>query len=128
MKIINETPRKIIRYLLFTKKNKIKLEKPILGKKKDSEIIKFFEKKKEFTNWEDFETRWDVGIGDDIVAQSNRQEKWFLFNKKKTDIVKRPDNYWEKEAERRKTSTHALYLQECHHRGLSMDDFFKIFF
>lgn len=128
MKIIDESRRKILRYLMFAKKNGVKLETPILGKTKDKEVIKFFEKQKGFTNWDEFETKWDIGIGDDMVAQSNRQEKWFLFGKDKSQIVKRPENYWEKEAERRKTSTHALFLQECHHRGITMDEFFKTFF
>ncbi len=128
MKIVKDTPRKIIRYLMFAKKNGIVLDKPILSKKKDADIIKFYESKKEFTSWNDFETKWDIGIGDDDIAKSNRQEKWFLFNKSKEDIVARPNDYWEKEAVRKKTSTHALFLQECHHRGFSMDEFFKLFF
>ena len=128
MKIIKDTPRKILRYLMFAKKNNIKHKKPIVSKKKDLDIIKYFEKQKEFTSWDEFETKWDIGIGDDVVAQSNREEKWFLFGKDKTKIVKRPKNYWDKEAKRKKTSTHALFLQESSHRNITMDEFFKIFF
>ena len=127
MKIINDTPRKILRYLMFSKKNKVKLEKPIISKKIDSDIIKYFEKQPNFTNWDEFEIKWDIGIGDDLIAQSNRKEKWFLFDEHKSKIIFRPENYWEKEAERRNTSTHALFIQECHHRGLTMDEFFNIF-
>ena len=128
MKTIKETPRKILRYLMFTKKNGVKLKKPILGKNKDADVIKFFENCKGFTSWSDFETKWDIGIGNDEVAKSNRQDKWFLFKNDKTEIVSRPKDYWEKEAARKNTSTHSLFLQECHHRGISMDEFFKLFF
>lgn len=128
MKTIKETPRKVLRYLMFAKKNNVKLNKPILNAKADKEIIKYFEKQKGFTTWDDFEVKWDIGIGDDVIAQANREEKWFLFDKAKDQIVKRPKNYWEKEAERCKTSTHALFLKECHHRDITMDQFFKLFF
>lgn len=128
MKIINETPRKILRYLMFAKKNNIKLEKAIVGKKEDKDIIKYFENLPNFSGWDSFETRWDIGIGEDIIAQSNRKEKWFLFGKDKSEIIKRPTDYWEEEAKRRNTSTHTLFLQECHNRNITMEEFFKIFF
>lgn len=113
---------------MFAKKNGVKLKKPIISKKKDAEVIKFFEKREGFTSWSDFETRWDIGFGDDVVAQANREEKWFLSGKDKTEIVPRPDNYWEKEAARKNTSTHDLFSQECHQRGITMPDFFNLFF
>lgn len=113
---------------MFAKKNGVKHKKPILSKKKDSDVIKYFEGLHEFTSWEHFEVKWDVGMGDDIVAKANRLEKWFLGDKDKSEIVFRPDDYWEKEAERRNTSTNVLFMQECHHRGIELDEFFKLFF
>ena len=127
MKIVKETPRKILRYLMFRRKNNIK-GKYVISETSDKDIIDFFEQQKGFTSWDEFEIKWDIGIGDDIVAQSNRQEKWFLFEKDKTEIVSRPKDYWEKEAVRKGTSTHALFLQECRYRGISMGEFFKLFF
>lgn len=113
---------------MFNKKNNITIEKPIVGEKEDKEILKFFEKQKDFLGWDNFETLWDIGMGNDLVAQSNREEKWFLFNEPKTKVVKRPSDFWEKEALRLNISTHALFLQESQKRGIKMNDFFKIFF
>ncbi len=128
MKTIKETPRKLLRYLMFAKKNGVKLENPIVSIKKDKQIISYFEKHENFTNWNDFDIKWDIGMGDDIVAQSNRAEKWFLFNKGKEEIIKRPDDYWEKEAVNKNTSTHNLFILECKKRGITMEEFFKLFF
>jgi len=127
MKIIKENRRKIIRYLLFTKKNNT-YDKPVISKKEDKKVLDYYENHENFTKWGDFETKWDIGIDDDPVAKANRKEKWFLQGKGKLDIVKRPQDYWEKEALRRKISTHSLYMQECQLRELTIEQFYKIFF
>ena len=128
MKTVKEAKRKTLRYLMFCKKNGTKLDNPILGKKKDADVVKFFEKQEGFTSWKDFETKWDIGIGDDLVTKSNRKEKWFLFDADKTTIVFRPKDYWEKEALRKGVSVHTLYTQEHRQRGITLEQFFKLFF
>lgn len=128
MQIIKDTPRKLIRYLMFNKKRGAKPDNPVVSRNKDREILNFFESQENFTSWDDFETLWDIGMGDDAVAQSNRLEKWFLFDKSKEDIVFRPNDYWEKEAIRQNTSTHALFTKEAQQRGIPLAEFFTLFF
>lgn len=128
MQTIKSTRRKVIRYLMFCKKAGNKPESPLVSRSKDKEILNFYENQDDFLGWDKFETHWDIGISDDVVAKANRPEKWFLAEKDKTQIVKRPDDYWEKEARRLNISTHALYELECRKRGIEMMEFFDIFF
>jgi len=128
MKIINETPRKMLRYLMFSHKNKIQLMEPVLGEQQDKDVINFYESMPDFTSWDDFETKWDIGMGDDMVAKVNRKEKWFLTDAGKDEIVFRPEDYWEKEAVRRGISTHALFTMEAHQRGVDIKEFFELIF
>ena len=128
MQIIKDTPRKILRYLMFCKKNKVKLDRPIVSKKADVSIISYYESRDNFPGWKYFDVTWDIGMSDDIVARATRVNKWFLFKHSKIKIVLRPANYWDKEAERRKISKEMLITQECVMRGIDRKQFNQLFF
>ena len=127
MQIIKDTPRKIIRYLMFVKKNNISLPSPIIGEEEDLAVIEYFEGLDDFTCWDDFETRWDIGMKGDVVAITNRKEKWFLFDNEKHEIVFRPSNYWDKESSRLGVSTMTVTESERNLRGLTRDEFYETF-
>lgn len=97
MKTIKETPRKLIRYILFRERDGVK-GKTVLPKKKINEILSHYKKQKGFTSFQEFEKVWDIGIDDDIVAKANRPEKWFLYGKGKDALVVRPTNFKEIES------------------------------
>ena len=128
MKTIKETTRKKVRYLLFTKKRGTSPANPVVGEVEDKEIIEYFETHENFTSWEGFETLWDIGMGNDLTAKARRKNKWFLAEHEKYDIVLRPLDYWEKEAQRRGVTAQDVMKWECHERGISLKEFFELFF
>ena len=113
---------------MFTKRDGIELKNPVISKKMDAKILKYYEKHKNFTSWDDFEKKWDIGFGDDLVAKANRKEKWFLNDFDKTDIIFRPQDYWDKEADRRGVTRHHLLQQEAQMRGMSLEELYKTYF
>ncbi len=134
-KNIEIIPRKILRASMFNKRDggsglltKETLSIYGVSEKQNKSIIPFFESKKTFTDWKGFEVKWDIGFGDAVISEENRKEKWFLKNKGKSEIVKRPKNYWEKEAERLNVSTHELYKKQSKMEGLTMNEFLNKYF
>ena len=121
---IRNIRRKLLRYLFFAKRDQKNIGE-VTGS--DDQVIVFFEGKPKFPGWDSFESHWDIGLKDDPIALENRPEKWFLKDAHSDEVVTRPKNYWEQEADRLNTPHWILRELESQRRGITLQQFNKVF-